>query len=102
MWLDSGPNCAASVTDADGSADTHRNADRDTDPHTLTFGKPVAERERLTKPDRGSLRLRAVRNRMGLCHHVRGPWYRAGWEPDRYVHRRGRADGSGFARHHCG
>jgi hypothetical protein len=70
LWLDSRPNCAARDTDADRSADTHRharaNADRDSDPNALTFGKPVAERERLTKPDGGSLRLRALRNRMGL------------------------------------
>jgi len=69
MWLHSRADCAAGDTNADCSCDTHRDArvaDRDTDPNALTFGKPVAERERLAKPDRGSLRLRALRNRMGL------------------------------------
>ena len=106
MWLNSRADCAASDTNADRRWGAHRNARitaaRDTDPNAITFGKPVAWREHLTKPDGGSLRLLVLRNRMGLQHHVRGPWYRSGRKPDRYVHRGSRTDGSGCARHHYG
>lgn len=70
MWLNSRTDCAASDTNADGRGGAHRNARitaaRDTDPNAITFGNPLAWRERLTKPDRGSLRLLVLWNRMGL------------------------------------
>jgi hypothetical protein len=104
LWLGRRRNCAGCNTNGDRCADIHRdvraNGDRDTDPDVLAFGKSVTERDGLTKPDRRSLRLRALRNRMGLLHHVREPRYRSGWKPDCYVHGRIRADGSGSARHH--
>lgn len=95
------PERAAGIADAKRSDDTHRNARASADhflnSHALTVGKPVAWHKRLTQPDRGALRLRALRNRMGLRDHVRGPWYRSGWEADRYVDRRIRTDGTGCA-----
>jgi hypothetical protein len=47
MWLDGCTDYLSSCR-SECRPDSHRNAHRDTDSNALTFGKPIAQRQRLT------------------------------------------------------